>query len=149
MKRLAIDAQGGGRLFVVCDPGEEIVSTLTRVVDEERIEAASFTAIGGFREAVLGFFELEKGEYKRIPIREQVEVLSLIGNIAATDGKLRIHAHAVLGKSDGSACGGHLLEGYVRPTLELVLVRTPAVLARQLDPRFGIPLTASANARAA
>jgi predicted DNA-binding protein with PD1-like motif len=137
------------RLVVVCDPGEEAVTALLRIASDEKIEAASFTAIGGFSEAALGFFDIERKDYWRIPITEQVEVLSLIGNVTMSDGKPRVHAHVVLGKADGTAHGGHLLEGRVRPTLELVLVRTPARLARELDPRFGIPLIRLGRKRAA
>lgn len=51
-----------------------------------------------------------------------------------------MHAHVVVGKSDGSAHGGHLLEAYVRPTLEVVLVESPAHLRRRPDRDSGLAL---------
>jgi hypothetical protein len=41
---------------------------------------------------------------------------------------------------DGSARGGHLLKGWVRPTLEITLVESPSHLERKLDPDAQIPL---------
>jgi predicted DNA-binding protein with PD1-like motif len=76
---------------------------LTRFAEEQRIGAASFTAIGAFSEADLGYFDWEKKDYERIPVREQVEVLSLIGDIALDGDRRKVHAHVVLGRRDGAA----------------------------------------------
>ena len=71
------------------------------------------------------------------PRREQVEVLSLIGDVALKDGEPKVHAHVVVGRSDGSTRGGHLMEAHVRPTLEVILTESPAHLRKQHDPRSG------------
>jgi predicted DNA-binding protein with PD1-like motif len=98
-------------------------------------------AIGGFQEAALGYFNLERKDYDKIPVREQVEVLSLVGDIALTEkGEPKIHAHVVLGRSDGTTRGGHLIEGRVRPTLEVMLVESPRHLRRKHDPQSGLAL---------
>ncbi len=104
-------------LVVVLDTDEEAVATLTDFARVERIAAAHFTAIGAFREVRLGYWDGERKGYRHLPMPEQVEVLSLVGNIALAPEGLRLHAHVVVGKSDGSAHGGHLLAGIVRPTL--------------------------------
>jgi len=52
----------------------------------------------------------------------------------------KLHAHVVLGKSDATAHGGHLLEGVVRPTLEVVLTELPRQLHRRLDRESGLAL---------
>ena len=93
-----------------------------------------------FRDVVLGYFERERKDYKRIPLHEQVEVLSLGGNIALADGKPKLHAHVVIGKSDGSAHGGHLLEAHVWPTLEVMVVESPQHLRRTYDEETGLAL---------
>jgi predicted DNA-binding protein with PD1-like motif len=102
--------------------------------------AAHFTAIGAFSDVTLGYFERERKDYKRIPLAEQVEVLTLAGDIAVKGGEPHVHAHVVVGKDDGTAWGGHLLEGHVWPTLELVLVESPAELRRTLDEETQLPL---------
>ena len=126
--------------LLVFETGDEPVGLLTRFAMERNIGAASFTAIGAFSEALLGYFDWEKKDYLKNRIDEQVEVLSLAGDIALADGKPKVHAHAVLGKRDAAAVGGHLLQARVRPTLEVVLVQSPAHLERRHDPESGLAL---------
>src|SRR3546814_5928053 len=104
------------------------------------ITSASFQAIGAFKTAVLGFFDFDRRAYDRIPVDGQAEVVSLTGNIAREGEEPRLHAHAVLGGPTGQAVAGHLLEAVVRPTLEVILVESPAHLARAPDPATGLSL---------
>ncbi len=131
---------GEGRRVLVFDPGESVVSELTDFAARHRITAASFQAIGAFRRVTLGYFDLEKKDYRRIPIDEQVEVVSLTGNVALHGTDTKIHAHVVVARSDGTAHGGHLLEATVRPTLEVVLQEMPAEMTRRSDPETGLAL---------
>lgn len=125
---------------VVLDSGDEAVAALGKFVQERNIEAASLSAIGAFERAVVGYFDWAKKDYKRIPVDEQVEVLSLFGDVAVSEGKPTLHIHAVLGRSDGSVVGGHLLEAQVRPTLEVVFVEPPAHLKKRKDAESGLAL---------
>lgn len=125
---------------VVLETGEEVVSLLMEFALEKQLTASQITGIGALREVTLGHFNLEKRDYKRIPLKEQVEVLSLVGNIATDKNQPRIHAHIVVGRSDGSAFGGHLIEAYVRPTLEVIIQETPEHLWRKTDPATGLAL---------
>jgi predicted DNA-binding protein with PD1-like motif len=125
---------------VVLAKGDEVMSELGHIVREQKIEAASITAIGAFERAVLGYFDWSSKEYKRIPVDFQVEVLSLLGDVAVSEGEPTLHLHAVLGKPDGSTVGGHLLEGHVRPTLEITLIEPPAHLRKRKDPETGLAL---------
>jgi predicted DNA-binding protein with PD1-like motif len=125
---------------LIFDTGEEPVSLITRFAAEQGIGAAHLGAIGAFSEAVLGYFDWQKKDYEKIRIAEQVELLSLLGDIALAGGKPKLHAHVVLGKRDGSAHGGHLLEARVRPTLEVILTQTPSHLERVHDRETGLAL---------
>ena len=126
---------------LIFDKGDEPVSLITAFAKEHKIGAARLSAIGAFSEVVLGYFDWQKKDYKKIPLREQMEVLSLLGDIALGEkGEPKVHAHIVLGKSDGSAHGGHLLEGRVRPTLEVILIQSPAALQKVHDPETGLAL---------
>ncbi len=120
--------------------GDATVEELTRFARVEGIEAAHFTAIGAFSDAYLYYFDWETREYTDIPVHEQVEVLSLVGNIARKDGEPKVHAHVVLGRPDGSTRGGHLKEAHVRPTLEVILVEEPEYLRRTHDDATGLAL---------
>ena len=131
----------GERVFaVIFETGDEPVAGLTRFAEENNLTASAFTAIGAFSEATLGYFDWDKKDYERIPVKEQVEVLALVGDIALQDGKPKLHAHVVLGRRDGSACGGHLLAARVRPTLEVIVTESPAHLRRVYDPATGLAL---------
>jgi predicted DNA-binding protein with PD1-like motif len=142
MKAQLLHENEGEKTFVlVFAAGDEAVAGLTSFAKEKKLGASHFTAIGGFQEATLGYFNLEKKDYDKIPVREQVEVLSLVGDITLTEkGEPKIHVHAVLGRSDGTTRGGHLIEGRVRPTLEVMLVESPRHLRRKHDPASGLAL---------
>jgi predicted DNA-binding protein with PD1-like motif len=126
---------------VVLDSGEEAVAALTKFANDAQLTTASLTAIGAFEKATVGWFDFEKKTYKKIEVGEQCEVLSAIGDVAiGDDGKASLHVHVVLGLSDGTTRGGHLLAGTVRPTLEVVLIDTPSHLRRKKKPDLGIAL---------
>jgi predicted DNA-binding protein with PD1-like motif len=135
-----LDRNGGVTYAIVFDTGDEVISGLTAFAKEHRLEASDFTALGAFSSALLGFFEVETKEYRQIPVEEQVEVLTLVGNITLDAGEPKVHAHVVLGCADGAARGGHLLEGWARPTLELILSESPVQLRRRYDAASGLAL---------
>jgi len=69
--------------------------------------------------------------------------MSLFGNIARDEsGQHKLHAHGVIGKSDGSAHGGHLLKARVWPTRELFLTKNSERLQRKVDAEANLPLIA-------
>lgn len=135
-------SEGPERTYaIVLDVGDELVSCLTGFANAQRLDAARFTGIGAFSEAVVGFFDLQRKDYEKIPIGEQVEVVSLVGDVAlGPDGAPKLHAHVVLAKRDGSAWGGHLIEARVQPTLEVMLVESPSHLQRRIDAATGLAL---------
>jgi len=75
-----------------------------------------------------------------VVLDEQVELVSLIGDVALNGGKPQVHAHIVVARRDGTAFGGHLLQAVVRPTCEVILTENPRHLQKQLDPESGLPL---------
>jgi predicted DNA-binding protein with PD1-like motif len=125
---------------LVFEKGDEAASLLRNYVRDERVSSGSISGIGGFERARLGFFDWTTKSYADIPVEQQTEVLSLTGDVASKDGEPEVHVHVVLGMSDGTTIGGHLMEGTVRPTLEVVLVRSPAHLIRSFDAESGLPL---------
>jgi predicted DNA-binding protein with PD1-like motif len=139
--KLIHEAEGQKTYAVVLSAGDEVMSCLNRFAVEKGLSAASINAIGAFERAELAFLSWETKEYSSIPINEQVEVASLIGDIACgPDGKPALHLHAVLGRADGSALAGHLKSGVVRPTLEIILTESPAHLRKREDEESGLAL---------
>ena len=141
MKSKLIHEQAGEKTYaLIFDTGDEAMSGLTDFATQNNFGAATLTAIGAFQDVVLGYFDWETKDYKKIPVREQVEVLSLIGDVALENDKPKVHAHVVVGRSDGSTRGGHLLEGHVRPTLEVIVIESPVHLRKQFDECSGLAL---------
>ena len=142
MKQKLLNEAGGQRTFaVVLDTGDEVLACLQSFVREHRIAAAQISGIGAFSQVVLKYFDWESKQYQDNTVHEQVEVASLIGDVAVgPSGDPAIHAHVVVGRRDGSAMAGHLGAARVRPTLEILLTESPAHLQKQSDPQSGLAL---------
>lgn len=141
MKSKLIHEHGGQKTFaVVFETGDEVMSNLARFAQANKLGGSHFTAIGAFSDVTLGYFDMAQKSYRKIPLEEQVEVLSLVGDIALDHGEPKLHAHVVVGRSNGAAMGGHLLEAHVRPTLEVVVVESPQHLERKMDAETGLAL---------
>lgn len=125
---------------IVLKSGEEVINNLMAFAKKEKVSICQFTAIGAFSETVVGFFDFSVKDYKKIFFDEQMEVLTLSGDISLFKDDYKIHAHVILGKEDGSAHGGHLIKATVHPTLEIILNESPAYLQRQIDDETGLAL---------
>jgi len=131
---------GGAVWALVFERGDEAIAGLTAFAREHGLTGSQLTAIGAFSDVTLGYFERTSREYRRIRLEEQVEVLSLVGDIALENGQPKVHAHVVIGRADATVRGGHLLEGHVWPTLEVIIRETPAELRKTHRPDIGLAL---------
>ena len=139
--RLLSDDDGVRVYVLVLDDGEEAFQSISDFAASQKLSAASISAIGALRRATVGWFDFQTKKYREIPVDQQCEVLSAIGDIAVgDDGKPSLHLHAVLGLSDGTTRGGHFLRGDVHPTVEAVITETPAYLRRRKRPELGVAL---------
>src|ERR1700726_2011420 len=127
--------------ILVFKTGDELAKGLLEFAEQEKLSAASFYAVGALSSVRLGWFSWESKKYEpSVTLDEQMELLSLIGDVALKDRKPVVHAHAVVGKKDGTAHGGHLPEARIRPTCEVVLTESPTHLQKQVDPESGLTL---------
>lgn len=140
MQSQLLHDEGRKTYALVFDTGDEVISGLTEFAKQHDLDASVLTALGAFSDVVLGYFDLDRKTYKSIHVDEQVEVLSLVGTITMNDDEPKVHAHVVVGKSDGTAHGGHVMEAHVRPTLEVILEESPAHLRRETDEETGLAL---------
>ena len=117
-------AANTGRTFeITMRRGDEAINGLTEFAEMNHVKLAHLTGIGAFDSAVLGWSDPEKRAYKKIVINQEVEIVSLTGNITTgQDGKPSLHVHCVVGFPDGSTKAGHLLEGHVSLTLQAFVV---------------------------
>lgn len=127
--------------ILVFETGDELADILRRFAKRQKLGAASFKAVGALSSVRLAWFNWQSKKYEpSVTLDEQVELLSLIGDVAIKDGEPAVHAHAVIGRKDGTAHGGHLLEARIRPTCEVVLTESPAHLQKIIDPDSGLAL---------
>jgi uncharacterized protein len=130
--------QFGNKHVLVFDVGEQALETLNTYLIQYNITGAMFEAIGGFSQVRLEYFNVQTKQYEPRDFDEQVEVISLIGNVALVDGKPFVHAHVSVGTRDYQARAGHLGEATVQPTLELFLTQMNGELIRQRSSITGL-----------
>ncbi len=141
MRSKVLHEVDGLRTFaVVMDKGDEAAQELTRFARENGVTGAGLTAVGACREATLAYLDREEMIYQDIPVTEQVEVLSFVGDIALQGSDQTVHAHAVMGLRDGSTVGGHVRRAVVWPTLEVIVTESPMHLRKRVDEETGLGL---------
>jgi predicted DNA-binding protein with PD1-like motif len=142
MKEIPLHREGDHqRTFAfVLEPDEDPIALLSDRAQAYSLASCQISAVGGFSRVTLGYFERDKRAYRKIPIDQQVEVLSMLGDIAHDDGKRIVHVHCVVGLSDGTTRGGHLVAAKVWPTLEVIVTEWPAFLQKRFHPELGLAL---------
>ena len=125
---------------VIFSKGDEAFSGLLDFAEKYHITSAHFTAIGAVNGATLAWFDPKRKMYKKIPIEGQVEVISMIGDVALYQGKPVVHAHMMVGTSDGTPRGGHILQAYVSPTLEVMVTVDSIAMQKRFDPETDLTL---------
>ena len=141
MQSKLVEARPGGRAYVVVmETDDDVLAELQRFFDAEQIFSAELAGIGGFRRATLGYYDVDEKRHERIEIDEQVELISMLGNVTAYNDAPRMHAHCAVGHRDGRTTSGPLLAATVRPTLELMVHELPVLVVRTDRPEVGIPL---------
>ncbi len=140
MQSQALDIDGRRVIVIICGKGDDPIAAITDAAGRHAVRAAQITAVGGFQRATLGYFDRDRRDYLPIPVTDQVEVLSFLGDLATADQQIVAHVHVVLGRSDGSTVGGHLQDAEVWPTLEIIVTEVAPRLAKKIDPQTGLAL---------
>jgi predicted DNA-binding protein with PD1-like motif len=110
--------------------GDEVASGLLDFAEKNHLKNSHFTAVGAFDHAVLGWYDLKQRAHKKIPIDEEMEVASFVGNVTLdSKGKPVVHAHCVVGLSDGRAMAGHFVSGHVSLVMQVYLVDSEPIAA--------------------
>lgn len=122
------------------EKGEELVEQLTKFVDNKNVQAGWLTGLGGVLNVRLGYYHLKRKKYVFRHVKDVVELVSLVGNIASYEGEPALHLHGVVSDRNNKAHGGHIKELIVGGTLEIKLDTIDATLDRKLDDEIGLPL---------
>ncbi|KYK23576.1 hypothetical protein AYK24_10655 [Thermoplasmatales archaeon SG8-52-4] len=125
-------------IFIRLSKNEEILDEIKKACKNHSVKTAVIlSGIGQIKNAKLGYFKT-KGDYSPESFDKPLEVLSLTGNICNQDKKYFIHAHAVLGDEKKKTFGGHLIEGNISVTAEIILLKTPIEIKREFDEKTGL-----------
>ena len=119
---------------------EDIFEQLENTCEKHNVKTAVIiSGIGQFKFAKLGFFK-EKNNYSPEEFNKPLEILSLSGNIIKQNKKYNFHVHAVLSDEKKKAFGGHLIEGKISVTAEIVLLKSSIDIKRKIDNKTGLNL---------
>lgn len=138
--KLLSESGGQKDYAVIFKAGDEPFAGLTEFAEKYHVQSAHFTAIGGFSDVRLAWFDLQKKEFRENPVEQQVEVAALTGDIALLNGKPQVHMHCVVALPDGSTRGGHILGAHVSPLLEVFVTADPTPLLKKHDAATGLTL---------
>jgi uncharacterized protein len=134
-----ISADGPTKTYaIIFAPGDEILSGLQEFAAKYNVQSAHFTAIGDAKSVKFGWYDKSKKMFKVTALNSYAEITSLVGDIALINGKPSVHAHIALATEDGMVHGGHLLEAFIEPTLEVMMTVEPVPLNKKPDPQLGI-----------
>ncbi len=136
-----IYTEKGSGFVLRLEQGDDILKTLKQFADTKRVYAAFFEGIGSLYKARLGHYDFKDTKtYKYETFDEDLEILSLSGNVSTIDDKALPHAHATLGRRDFSVIGGHLEEGSFANMVEVNLTTLPGKLEKARDADIGLNL---------
>lgn len=138
--KLLSDSNNVKNYVLVFANGDEVLSGITEFANKYNVKGGHFTAIGAFKKAISGWYDASKKAYKLNHINQQVELVSLIGNISLLNDKPVVHAHFAVGLPDGKVEGGHLIEAYTFPTVEMFVTVEPTPIYKLLDQHTGLNL---------
>jgi uncharacterized protein len=140
--RLLATHSDGTKIYVlVLAQGDQVQAAIAAFANDHHVVDAHFSAIGAVRDPEVAWFDESRKQFKVMALHEQMEVLTLSGDIAVgVDGQPAVHTHLVLARSDGEAWGGHLIEATASPTLELYMTTYPEALHKRLDPATDLQL---------
>ena len=123
------------------DPGEEIVASLTRLVEEEKIELASVSALGAANDVTIGIFNTAEKKYYSRRYQGDFEISALVGNVTRKDGEPYLHLHITIGNPvTGEVHAGHLSSATISATLELFLQVWDGQVGRKFSDTVGLNL---------
>ena len=123
------------------DPGEEIVASLTRLVEQEQVQLGSVTAIGAANDVTIGIFSTQEKQYHARRYQGDYEISALVGNVTRKEGKPYLHLHITIGNPvTGEVHAGHLTSATISATLELFLQVWDGQVGREFSDQVGLNL---------
>jgi uncharacterized protein len=142
MKYKLLSTNGTTKTYiVVLYRGDDILSGMTEFAEKENIQFAQFNGVGAISSGRLGSYDRDKQMYHIYTVKQQAEIVSFVGNIGIYNGKQVVHVHMSISQSDFTMRGGHLFNGIVWPTLEIMVTTSPTAVYKAKEDDTGFVLT--------
>ena len=130
----------GNKYFIRIDKGEEILSTLKKFCEQEKISLAEVKALGAVDDFNVGLFDVAEKKYHTTHFQFPAEIVSLWGTVTTKDGKFYAHVHLSAADKDGHVFGGHLNNARVSATCEMIVEVSEGTVERKFSEEIGLNL---------
>lgn len=127
-------------IFVRLDPGEEIITELTKIVKEENIKLATVSGLGAVNDITVGVFKTAEKEYMANHFAGYYEIVSLTGTVTTMKEEPYFHLHMSAGNDKGEVFGGHLNKAIISATGEIVMQVVNGSVGRKFSEEIGLNL---------
>jgi len=125
-------------IFIRLFPEEDVINEIINACKKHKVRTAILiSGIGQLKKLKLGYFK-DKGNYSPKLFNKPLEILSLTGNIIRNMNDYNVHLHIVVGDENKKALGGHLIEGKISITGEIVLLKTNIEVYRKINKKTGL-----------
>lgn len=130
----------GNHYVIRLEKGEEIVTKVKELCEKEDVKLASLSGIGAVNKVTAGLFRTKEKKYVSKTYEEDMEIVSLGGNVSCMNGETYLHFHISVANEAGEVRGGHLTEAFISATGELVLTRIEGTVDREYSDEIGLNL---------
>lgn len=120
--------------------GEEVITTLSSFVEEQKILGGFVVGLGALKDLTLGYFDSTRKEYVKKFFPEDFEFGNLTGSISYLEDKPFVHAHVTAGGADFKAVTGHLFSATISATGEFFIIPSESKIERKPDSDTGLNL---------
>lgn len=128
----------GNKIVMRIDRGEEVVKTISKLCEDQKIKLGSITGLGAAGRVKMGLFDVEKKEYFSKEFVGDYEITNITGNISTMNGETYLHLHGTIADHELKAFGGHLNEAVICATCELVIDVIDGMVDREFNEEVGL-----------
>ena len=130
----------GDKYVVRLEKGEELVESIKELAKKEDIMLGRVSGMGAVNRVEVSIYGVETKEYFKKEINEEMEIVSLEGNIDRKDGEHILHLHTSVACEDCRVFGGHLHSADISVTAEIIIDVIDGELTKEFDEETGANL---------
>jgi len=120
--------------------GEEVISTLSTFIEEQKILGGFVFGLGALKDLTLGYFDSENKTYIKKNFPQDLEFGNVTGSISYFEGKPLVHAHVTACGPDFTAVTGHMFSATISATGEFFILPSDTRIERKPDSETGLNL---------